>query len=79
MILNPGHPNQFALGFTLPTDAPPSIDLHDNEINRSVDLRIDIPAGQIGTSRCQFKSIRNSKLASATRAVGSDSDFTQVR
>ena len=21
MILNPGHPNQFALGFTLPTDA----------------------------------------------------------
>ena len=43
MILNPGHPNQFALGFTLPTDAPPTIDLHDNEIQWSVDLRIDIP------------------------------------
>ena len=44
MILNPGHPNQFALGFTLPADAPPSIDLDDNEIQWSVDLRIDIPS-----------------------------------
>ena len=43
MILNPGHPNQFALGFTLPADAPPSIDLGSNNIQWSVDLRIDIP------------------------------------
>ena len=37
------HPNEFPLKFELPANAAPTLDLNDNEIAWTVDLRVDIP------------------------------------